>query len=638
MVVGSLYHVGSFDDDASYVLAARALASGTGLTGPLIPGVPLVGVYPPGYGALLAPLALIWPHSLIAFRALSLVLFLAIFPLTWTYLGRRHMDPPIRLAVLVGLALSPLLATYATMVMPEVPFLVVLLLLLLVIERWEHQRRAITWAGASTILAAAALLWLKEAGVGLVVGLVAWLLLGRLWRKALLLGGATALLFLPVVIARAAAGVALVGSRYSSDFGGAYAGGLIGRVAHVLPHAAFTYLTTALPSSLSPLIGGPFPGDGVIGIVLGLLQLTATPLTIVGFVVWTRHHRDATSVAVPFYLLATLTYPFINERRVILVLPVVVAWYVLGAHRVWLAVNRAARTARPTVVARVGRALPIAAASIIVVTLIGQFPRNYRFHVGQQSSAPDGSSYMAFLRSLGPPSEIVETDYRWTTALFSGHPTANSAFVAPCDDVAIIDAIQRDRASYLLSAALNLPGVILSPCILPLVASEPDAVRLYRTARDKSSVFELVGPGTPRPDVRDVTPTAQLTPSSPMLAMVAEEPQVDGDPAGSYPTLPADGGTAALTWSWREPQPVTQVSLSRAEAEHATGSVVVDLLGADGVWRDVARSAGAVGEEAPTAYLLARFDQPVMATAARVTVAGQGVVAVHDLHVLASGR
>jgi hypothetical protein len=225
---------------------------------------------------------------------------------------------------------------------------------------------------------------------------------------------------------------------------------------------------------------------------------------------------------------------------------------------------------------------------------------------------------MAFLRAIGPPGEIVETDYRWTTALFSGHRTANQAFVVPCDDIEVIDAIQADQAGYLLSAAFNRPGVILSPCVLPLVASDPVAVRLYRTDRDKSSVFELIGPGTPHPDLRDVTPAAELSPAP---TMAAEEPQVDGDPAGRYPTVVSPGDRATLTWTWTDLQPVAQVSLSRADAAFTT-SVVVEIRHAGATWQEIARSAGPVGEDAD---------------AVRVTVVGRGTVGVHDLHVLASG-
>ena len=69
VMVGRHTFVGSFDDDASYILVARALAHGQGLTSKLGAGYPLIGAYPPGYSALLAPLALISGTAFLAFRS-----------------------------------------------------------------------------------------------------------------------------------------------------------------------------------------------------------------------------------------------------------------------------------------------------------------------------------------------------------------------------------------------------------------------------------------------------------------------------------------------------------------------------------------------------------------------------------------
>ncbi|HVM63809.1 MAG TPA: hypothetical protein VMU14_03030 [Acidimicrobiales bacterium] len=72
------------------------------------------------------------------------------------------------MAVLVLLALNPVLPTFSVMVMAELPFLVVLLATLLTPGRWEATDRTATWAGVATVLGAASLVWLKEAGAGAV--------------------------------------------------------------------------------------------------------------------------------------------------------------------------------------------------------------------------------------------------------------------------------------------------------------------------------------------------------------------------------------------------------------------------------------------------------------------------------------
>src|SRR6266568_2917540 len=136
LAVAPHYHFGSFDDDASYVLVAKALASGTGLTGQLSSGHPLIGTYPPGFASLLSPIALIAPGVILLYRLLPLLCFAGIFPLTWFWLARLDVPVSTRVATLVLLALNPVLATFATMVMPETAFVVILLVLLVVAERW----------------------------------------------------------------------------------------------------------------------------------------------------------------------------------------------------------------------------------------------------------------------------------------------------------------------------------------------------------------------------------------------------------------------------------------------------------------------------------------------------------------------
>ena len=58
MAVAPTYFVGSFDDDANYLMAAHVLAAGGGLTSTMPSGASVVANYLPGYPVLLVPL--IW--------------------------------------------------------------------------------------------------------------------------------------------------------------------------------------------------------------------------------------------------------------------------------------------------------------------------------------------------------------------------------------------------------------------------------------------------------------------------------------------------------------------------------------------------------------------------------------------------
>ena len=139
LAVAPTYYVGSFDDDANYLMAAHVLASGGGLTSTMPSGATVVANYLPGYPALLVPLIWVFGPALWTPRALSTLCVAALYPLLWAWMARRGVKPWYRVAVLGLLAINTVMATYSTMVMAEAPFLVVLVLTLFAIDRWDRQ-------------------------------------------------------------------------------------------------------------------------------------------------------------------------------------------------------------------------------------------------------------------------------------------------------------------------------------------------------------------------------------------------------------------------------------------------------------------------------------------------------------------
>ena len=624
-LVAPRYHVGSFDDDASYVLTARALLSGQGLTGHLASGETVVGLYAPGYSALLVPLVWLWPHSFVPLRILSAVCYAAVFPLTWVLLGRRRLGSGLRTAVLAVMALGPPFATYGSMVMAEAPFLVVLLLLVLAVDRWLADEGALTRWGVSVVLLSGALIWLKEAGAGLVGGLFLWLLIARHRRRlarAAVLAAGVGLLVLPVVVARLVAGVPLAGSRYTMELGGFYQGGLVERVLHVLPQSAWQLLATAIPATIVPYLT-PLPLAGHWPDLWKVLSLHVTLLAAVGAFVWIRRHRDALGAMVGLYLLESALWPYVNERRAILVLPVLIGWYVLGAAVVWARFREwLRRHAGHRAALRLSRVLAATLPLALVVAPLGaQMPRDYLFAWGQVSSRFEGSRYAAMLRQLGPPGAVVETDYRSSTALFTGHRTQWTAFLDTqgiCYLPGILGALRQDRAAFLLLGDFNKPLVLDSPCLAGAARIGDWAVPLLHTRRDNASVFELVGSFTGHPDLTD--------------ALAGQKPTVVSSAAGA---------TAALNLV--RPTPVAQVSLGEAYLQgRRADSVTVQLELPDGRWQTVTRASSAVGDGPGTApYLLARFARPRTAVAARAVISGPtggGPAVVRDFSVLAATR
>jgi hypothetical protein len=244
-------------------------------------------------------------------------------------------------------------------------------------------------------------------------------------------------------------------------------------------------------------------------------------------------------------------------------------------------------------------------------------PRDYLFDLGQDSSHFAGSRYASILAAIGPPSSVVETDYLSSTALFTGHETAWTAFnatMSSCDQPDIFPAISADRAGFLLIGAVNKPGLIDRPCLLQAASAAPWAVRLLYTSRDDASVFELIGPGTGHPDLSDAV-------------------------GSTGPRTAVSGSTTTLEWDWRTTRAIDQVSVGEAAVQGAlTKSVTVELRRPDGAWDVLTSAASAVGDGPPAApYLLARLASPVSADALRVVVSApipNVGVTVADVHAL----
>jgi hypothetical protein len=632
-VVWPTYRIGSFDDDASYIMTARALAHLHGLTSTLPVGLPLVSTYPSGYPALLAPLAAIDGHATLPMRVLSVVFFLLVFPLTWTYLRGRGFGRVFTYAVLALVALNPVLATYGSMVMAEVPFVAAFLMTLLALERWAGQRSTWTVAGGSVIVLLPALVWLKEAGIGIAAGALLYLLWRREFRKALAALAGFIVLVLPLLIARLIKSSPLLGSRYSSEIGGD--GSLWHRITTIPGQAVSLYWRWAVPDTVVPTTFRPLSATDWLHGTLTVVRLSVAPIVLLGIIGWIvrlRHSRpgylDAAVCTVGVYFLETLLYPYTNERRVVLVLPIVLAWAVLGVQTLGQVIAAGARRLRARTNVQPLRTGAAVVAVAVAIPLVWQFPRNYLLPIGRSTSAPGSSPSMAMLRQLGVPSDVVETDYVWATSLFSGH-RANNGFFQSCKDSAALAAARKDHAVYILTSGFAAQG-IGSPCGIQIASRTPAAVRLYRTTRDSTAVFALVGPGTTRPDQTDLT-AGQPDAATPITQ--SPERQQLNEEAGSYPTTPTTDGSAILTWNFAQAGLVQQVSVGAASAE-STRSVDIEIRTIDGRWIRVAHADGAVGEGQRTPFLLTVLKQPVTATAMRVVITGTGTAQVHDAHAL----
>jgi hypothetical protein len=349
------------------------------------------------------------------------------------------------------------------------------------------------------------------------------------------------------------------------------------------------------------------------------LSWQVTLFAALGAVVWFRRFRDAAMTIVPFYLASTVLWPYVNERRAILVVPVLAAWYVLGLAAAWSALASWASSRRRMTGLRVAAGIFIAAA--VIGPLLPQMSRDYLFASGKSSSHFGGARYTELLSHLGGPSDVVETDYMSSVALFTGHRTNINAFQATvdtCDTAAAIRALAADKAGFLLLGDVNKPDLLDRPCLLKLASSDPLAVELLHTSRDNATVFELIGAGTGHPQLQNLD-------------------------AGASPDVNVAGDRTVVSWNWSGPAAVEQVSLGQADfggGDTKTESVELELHRPGGGWTVVASARSPVDDSPGAApYLLATFANGTVADGLAVVVTGSaagGPATVEDASALGS--
>lgn len=490
--------LGVSGDDAYYLTLAQALATGHGFVDLNLPWAPAETSVPPGFPLLLAPLVALTSAHAHLLQVVPLVFAVLAVPLTFAYLrslGLRFL-PALAGAALVGF--NPSLGLYSTIVMPETMFVCAVVAVLLLVRAWVRAPAVSGW-GAGAAAAALVLFELKLAAVLLLVPLAAALLATGRRAHALVLAIAVSAAGLPLLAVRLASGASPAGSTYDADFGTAYGGlhggELLRSVAATVGRnlATLVYPTLAeTPTGLQP--AWPAHGAAALGAALardGLLALLTAAMLAGAWLLW-RRTRDAGALAVPGYLLLVTVFPIMNTRRTVLVLPVLVAWLVLGlgeAHR------RLAARVPPAVPAgwwRPGLAAALAAA--VAVPAAGVNLHSWRSYRSDWSVTllPD-RPWLRYLDREAGPGDLVEVLYPRQVYLATGVHTDSSLWLGcaaagregsrrPFDDV-----LSRLRPRFVVAA--GTPG----DCVPDMIRGDPGYRLVLRDAPDRVLIWERSG-------------------------------------------------------------------------------------------------------------------------------------------------
>jgi hypothetical protein len=201
---------------------------------------------------------------------------------------------------------------------------------------------------------------------------------------------------------------------------------------------------------------------------------------------------------------------------------------------------------------------------------------------------------------------------------------------AACSVAVVKNALLADAADFLMVGDVNYPGHMDSPCLLHMASYPPTAkiigaVRLISTDHDQTSIFELLGRGSARPGLADwTTTTIPRSAADPMVQV----PNGTGDVGGTAFRAPSADGRATFDWSWRQAEPVTQLSIGSITSTAPIRAATVSIELPDRTWNTISRVEGTVGDEGITPYVLTQLAAGTRALGLRVRVDTSGTAEV----------
>src|SRR5262245_28703109 len=166
-------------DNAAYYALARSLLSGHGYREIYDPAQPIHTQYPPVFPLMLAGLLLLGLQPWVPFKILVVLCSTAAIALSYLWM-RRKLRPELAFSVALLMALSPGVIGLSHWELSDVPFWAFTIAALFAWERLPPgNTRRLLVATALTIVA----YFTRSAGLPLIAGAGAWLLLRRRWKQ-----------------------------------------------------------------------------------------------------------------------------------------------------------------------------------------------------------------------------------------------------------------------------------------------------------------------------------------------------------------------------------------------------------------------------------------------------------------------
>ena len=412
--------VGVFQDDAIYVVLAKALASGEGFRMINMPGAPHATHFPPGYPVLLAGLWKLFPSfpdNIVVFKFLNAA-FLAGTAVGTYRLGRSRLGLE-RLgsatAALVG-TISVVVLMITGVVLSEPLYMLLVIPTLIMAERAAEDGSPGTAAGAGMLIGVLALV--RTVGTFLLPAALLVLLVRRRWRSAAILLGCALVFLVPWQL-------------WISAYQGEMPRPFVGKYGAYGPWLVEGYRVGGLPFAWAVLGKN---ANELFGF-LGYITLPVVPVwprllslgTVIGLAsvgaasVWRR--IPVTIVFLLCYGAIILAWPFEPTRFALVWWPVLALLCAAGVRRVWLW--------RPApVTLRATRFAGLAASLVVAGGYASYNARGARekWWVNLQSDAGVTAKPIAeWVARSTAPDDVLITDHDLIVYLYTGRravPTA----------------------------------------------------------------------------------------------------------------------------------------------------------------------------------------------------------------------
>ena len=481
--------VGVFQDDAIYVVLAKALANGEGFRMINLPGSPHATHFPPGYPLLLAALWKLspeFPDNIVVFKFVNAV-FLAATAVGTYKLSRSRFELGALGASVTSVvgSLSVVVLIITGVVLSEPFYMALVIPTLLLTERAVEDGSARTAAGAGALIGMLTLV--RTLGVFVLPAALLVMLVRRRWRSALILTGVAMLFIIPWQL-----WVSAYQSEMPSPLVGKY--GSYGQwLADGYRAGGRSFARAVLAKNTDELFGFlgyltmPVPPVWPRLLSLGTLILT------LGLGAWSvRRRLPVTLVFLLGYSAVILAWPFEPTRFALVWWPVLAALFVAGVRAVW--------RWRPSALPAHGLRFALGAAMLLVVGGYGAYNLRgirQKWWVNIQSDGGTRAKPIAeWVARSTTPNDVLITDHDLIVYLYTGRravPTATFTALGhitpltPPQDAAILREMLSSMKPrwYIASAQQSIAAAAI-------LAEEQPPVMRYAGSISTARVYEPV--------------------------------------------------------------------------------------------------------------------------------------------------